>query len=169
MLQIKWESILRWPAGILDQTNVDVIDLVYSLHDGVIKWKHFPPYWPFVRGMHRWPVNSPHKGQWRKALMFSLICAWTNGYANNQDAGDLRCHHANYDVTVMATAHRRLGHRIKWLGELWISMRNEMVWEIAKRMRSTLQLHMVYSKYSLTGYNNQYRMKISPTHHLLFL
>ena len=37
--------------------------------------EHFPRYWPFVRGIHRWPVNSPHKGQWRGALMFSLICA----------------------------------------------------------------------------------------------
>ena len=43
-------------------------------HDDVIKWKHFPRYWPFVRGIHRWPVNSPHKAQWRGALMFSLIC-----------------------------------------------------------------------------------------------
>ena len=39
-------------------------------HDDVIKWKHFPRYWPFVR---RSPVNSPHKAQWRRALMFSLI------------------------------------------------------------------------------------------------
>ena len=45
-------------------------------YDDVIKWKHFPRYWPFVRGIHRPPVNSPHKGQWRGALMFSLICAW---------------------------------------------------------------------------------------------
>ena len=44
-------------------------------HDDVIKWKHFPRYWPFVRGIHRSPVNSPHKGQWRGALMFSLMCA----------------------------------------------------------------------------------------------
>ena len=45
-------------------------------HDDVIKWKHFPRCWPFVRGIHRSsPVNSPHKGQWRGALMFSLICA----------------------------------------------------------------------------------------------
>ena len=44
-------------------------------HDDVIKWKHFPSYCPFVRGIHRSPVNSPHKGQWRGALMFSLICA----------------------------------------------------------------------------------------------
>ena len=45
-------------------------------HDDVIKWKHLPRFWPFVRGIHRCPVNSPHKGQWRGALMFSLICAW---------------------------------------------------------------------------------------------
>ena len=32
-------------------------------HADVIKWKHFPRYWPFVRGIHRLPVNSPHKGQ----------------------------------------------------------------------------------------------------------
>ena len=49
----------------------------------------------------RSPVNFPHKGQWRGALTFSLICAWTNGSANYRDAGDLRRHQANYDVTVM--------------------------------------------------------------------
>ena len=30
-------------------------------HDDVIKWKHFPLNWPFVWGIHRSPVNSPHK------------------------------------------------------------------------------------------------------------
>ena len=70
-------------------------------HDDVIKWKHFPGYWPFVRGIHRSPVNSPHKGQWRGALMFHFICAWTNGWVNNRDAGDLTFHRAHYDVTVM--------------------------------------------------------------------
>ena len=76
-------------------------DLLKREHDDVIKWKHFPRYWPFVRGIHRWPVNSPHKDQWRGALMFSLICAWINGWVNNREAGDYRCHHAHYDVTVM--------------------------------------------------------------------
>ena len=70
-------------------------------HDDVIKWKHFPRYWPFVRGIHRSPVKSPHKGQWRGALMFSLICAWINGWVNNVEAGDLRRHRAHYDVIVM--------------------------------------------------------------------
>ena len=47
------------------------------------------------------PVNSPHKGQWRGALMFSLICTWINGRVNNREADDLRRHRAHYDVTVM--------------------------------------------------------------------
>ena len=54
-----------------------------------------------LRGIHRSPVNSPHTDQWRGALMFSLICAWTGSWVNNQDAGDLRRHRAHYDVTVM--------------------------------------------------------------------
>ena len=55
-----------------------------------------------LRGIHRSPVNSPHKGQWRGALMFfSLICTWTNIRVNNRDAGDLICHRVHYDVTVM--------------------------------------------------------------------
>ena len=61
-------------------------------HDDVIKCKHFPRYWPFVRGIHRSPVNSPHKGQWRGALMFSLICSWINDWVNNREAGEFRRH-----------------------------------------------------------------------------
>ena len=54
-----------------------------------------------MRGIHRSPVHSPHKGQWHRAFMFSLICAWTNGWANHRYAGDLRRHRTHYDVTVM--------------------------------------------------------------------
>ena len=54
---------------------------------------------------HRWIpqslVNSPHKGQWCRALMFSLICAWINHWEYNREADDLRCHHARYDVIIM--------------------------------------------------------------------
>ena len=70
-------------------------------HDDVIKWKKFPRYWPFARGIHRWPVNSPHKGQWRGTLMFPLICSWINAWVNNCEAGDLRHHRAHYDVIIM--------------------------------------------------------------------
>ena len=63
----------------------------------------FMRYWPFVRGIHRSPVNSPHKGQWRGALMFSLNWTWTNDWVNNLEAGDLRRHRAHFDVIVMMT------------------------------------------------------------------
>ena len=45
--------------------------------------------------------NSPHKGQWRGALMFTVICARINGWVNNREAGDLRRYRAHCDVTVM--------------------------------------------------------------------
>ena len=70
-------------------------------HDDVIKWKHFPRYWPFVRGIHRPPVNSQHKGQRRGALMFYLISVLINGWENNREAGALRRYRAHNDVTVM--------------------------------------------------------------------
>ena len=72
-------------------------------HDDVIKWKHFPRYWPFVREINRSPVNSPHKGQWRGAFVFSLISAWLSGWINNPEAGDLRRHHGHCDVTIMTS------------------------------------------------------------------
>ena len=87
-------------------------EVCWWLHDDVIKWKHFPRYWPFVRGIHRSPVNSPHKGQWRGALMFSLICTRINGWVKNGEAGDLRRHRAHYDVTVM---RHRCGKNIRMM------------------------------------------------------
>ena len=68
-------------------------------------WRHqmetFPALLTLCEEIHRWPVDSPNKSHWHGALMFSLICAWTNGWANDWDAGDLRSHRAYYDVTVM--------------------------------------------------------------------
>ena len=75
--------------------------IIVHWHDDVIKWKHFPRYWPFVRGNHQPTINSPHKGQWRGALMFSLISVWTNGWVNNREPGDMRRYRAHCDVTVM--------------------------------------------------------------------
>ena len=107
----KW---VKWLYAIWVYTDAAVYGNLYSfwyvyfhfkgtdVHDDVIKWEHFPRYWPFVRRIHRSPVNSPHKGQWRGALMFSLICVWINGWINNREAGDLRRYCARYDVTVMS-------------------------------------------------------------------
>ena len=84
----------------------------YVLHDEVIKWKHFPRYGTFARRIHRSPVNSPHKGQWRGALIFSLICVWINGWVNNREVGDLRRYHARYDATALTKII--FGHFVLW-------------------------------------------------------
>ena len=98
-------SLSWWDA--ISQTANEISRGTTALRDDVIKWKHFPRYWPFVWGIHRSPLNSPHKGQWRGALMLSLICTWTNGWVNNRDAGDFRRHRAYYDVTLMSRGNNR--------------------------------------------------------------
>ena len=74
---------------------------IFIIHDDVIKWKPFPRNWPLVQGIHWSPVNSPHKGKWRGALMLSLIFAWIKGWVNDREASYLRRHRAHYDVNVM--------------------------------------------------------------------
>ena len=62
-------------------------------------------------GIHRSPVNFPHKGQCYGALMFSLFRARTNGWVNNRDAGDLRRYCVHYDVTVMIRRLHQVSQR----------------------------------------------------------
>ena len=71
-------------------------------HDDVIKLKPFPRYWPFVWGIYRSPVNSPHKGQRSGTLIFPWSAPWINDWINNHETGDLRRHHAHYGVIVMS-------------------------------------------------------------------
>ena len=83
---------------------------IYS-HDEVrqpglyLWWRHqietFSASLALCAGNSPVPANSPHKGQWRGALMFSLICVWINGWVNNRETGDLRLHRGHYDVIVM--------------------------------------------------------------------
>ena len=112
-------------------------------HDDVIKWKLFPRYWPFVRGIDRSPVNSPHKGQWRKALMFSLICARIYGWVNNGEAGDLRRHRGHYDVTVIFM--QSTGNAIFRVPRYFIA------WSlVCIALRGWYKLHCVISRYDVT-------------------
>ena len=90
----------------------------HPVYGGVIKWKHFPRHWPFVRGIQRSPLNSPHKGQWRGALMLSLICACIKGCVNNSEAGDLRRHRAHYDVSVVMCKPKFFG-TFDWWTPWW--------------------------------------------------
>ena len=72
-------ALLCWPIMTGPHKSMKLCWLAESKHKQYWSWwrhqmKHFPRNWPFVRGIHRSPVNSPHKGQWRGALMFTLIC-----------------------------------------------------------------------------------------------
>ena len=144
-------------------------------HDDVIKWKHCPRYWPFVRGICRSPVNSP-KGQWRGALMFSLICAWTNGWVNNRDAGGLRRNRAQYDVTARQTdnmrclilgivPHSRICLIWKYiklaLFGTWFIHYNNVTWA-SRLFRSPINL--LFIQYHVRSSNNETQNKIFPYH-----
>ena len=55
---------LQLLAALRPEWNGDNITVEVRLeHDDVIKWKYIPRHWPFARGIHRSPVNSPHKWQ----------------------------------------------------------------------------------------------------------
>ena len=93
----------------------------------------------FVRGIHRSPVNSPHKGQWRGALMFTLICARTNSWVNNREAGDLRRYRAHYDVIVMARVILQL---VKFISTWWrhiIRLWHHIIWSTLAQLRKCCQ------------------------------
>ena len=93
-------EVYSWYLVYMNKDNGDYLSVIEKLHDDVMKWKYFPRYWPFVWAIHRSLVNSPQKGQWRGALMFSLICAWINGWVNNREAGYLRRHRVHrYVIT----------------------------------------------------------------------
>ena len=99
--QTRLVLVVNWNLMEKLESNLNTNATSFVQHDDVIKWKHFPRNWPFVRGIHRSPVNSRYKGQWRGALMFSLICFWINDWINNREAGDVRRYRAHYDVIVM--------------------------------------------------------------------
>ena len=67
--------------------------MVPMWHDDVIELKHFSCYWPFVRGIHRSPVDFPHKEQVTQSFdvfwVFFLVYAWTNGWTNSGISSDL--------------------------------------------------------------------------------
>ena len=147
-------SILPFPLSLLADTGVshslsssaanyaknkEFVKL--RIHDDVIKWKHFPRYWPFVRGIHRSTVNSPHKDQWRGALMFSLICARINGWVNNGEAGDLRRYRAQYDVIVMQYKERECGGRCGFnKNDQWMDLRPWCIYNFCSASRRLLLL-----------------------------
>ena len=93
----------------IHRSNPPVISEIQR-HDTVSCWCYRLSWWRQQIGKFSaclvlcdWnpPLDSPHKGQWRGAVVFSLICAWTNGWKNSRDNGNLRRHRDHYDVIVM--------------------------------------------------------------------
>ena len=123
-----------------------------SSHDDVIKWKHFPRNWPFVREIHRSPVNFPHKGQWRGALMFSLIYAWINDWVNNHEAGDLRRQHGHYDVIVMEN------WLWKSLSPTWVNL-----FEHCPIITKCVWFHWYYFELPHAWYHRMFMRAVSPS------
>ena len=72
-----------------------------SMHYDVIKWKHFPSNWPFVRGIHRSRWIPHTKTSDAELWCFVFMCVWINGWVNNREAGDLRLHCGHCDVIIM--------------------------------------------------------------------
>ena len=96
--QIFIESYCCFIRKSLPESVIEMTKRIF--HDDVIKWKRFPRYWPFARGIHWSQGNFSQKGQWHGAWIFSLICTRINGWVNNRGDCDLRRHRAHYDVTA---------------------------------------------------------------------
>ena len=94
-------------------------------------WRHqmetFSALLAICAGNSPVPVNSPHKSQWRGALMFTLICARINGWVNNSEAGDLRRYRTHYDVILMKSvmmAHYTLLHLFIIITQSYVKILN---------------------------------------------
>ena len=111
-----------WYCSLIELRGKLIMILLW--HDDVIRWKHLPGYWPFVRGIHRWIPST-------KAGDAELCCfrrsALINCWVNNREAGDLRRHHAHYDVTVMSFVNLS-SMRLNWI---WLCLGGDMYWWIA--------------------------------------
>ena len=80
----------------------EISDFIYIEHlDSTTWWRHKMETFSALLVFCADNSHSPNKGQWRGALIHSLICAWTNSWANTEDAGDLRSHRAHHDATIM--------------------------------------------------------------------
>ena len=120
-----------------------------------------------VRGIYRSPVNSPHKGQWRGALMLSLICIWINGWVNNREASDLRRHRAHYDVIVMGPGVPYIGPTISIKGPCGMSRTSRgynrflMVLYVFEHKTQHLLIHAPYTRIIVLWYTSNIPSRIS--------
>ena len=111
----------------LFEEKLSLISLLYLLsHVHKSWWRHqmgpFSALLALCVGNSPVPVNFPHHGQWRGALMFSLICVWINDWVNNCEAGDLRRHRAHYDVNVMTITFTNCILYVSDIAKVWYTL-----------------------------------------------
>ena len=98
-------SVVISACFMMTSSNGNIFRVTGHLWGGGTWWRHqmetFSALLAICAGNSPVPVNSPHKGQWRRVLMFSLICTWINVWKNNRETGDFRRHSTHYDVIVM--------------------------------------------------------------------
>ena len=80
--------------GLSELTQLRVCVLMMTSSNGNI-FRVTGPLCGEFTGPGEFPARRP------VTRMFSLICAWINGWVNNCEAGDLRRHRDHYDVNVM--------------------------------------------------------------------
>ena len=99
----------------------------------ISSWRHqketFSVLLAFCAGNSPATGGLPSQGQCCGALIFSLICAWINGWANNRD---LRRHRAHYDVIVMLyVLHKNVKTTmiiiaiVHYVDVTWVSLRRQ--------------------------------------------
>ena len=102
LVDVLWRSPsirpVTWSNSIvIDRHGAGRTYLWEQYHDDVIKWKHFPRSWPFVKGIHWSPVVPLTNDNRFGALIWSLLLDWTNRWINSRVTGDSR--HLDTNVT----------------------------------------------------------------------
>ena len=69
--------------------NESAFMLPHIKHDDTI-WKRFPHHYPFVKQIHRSPVDPPSKGPVMQGIDISLLLTRIRCWTNNHVAGNLR-------------------------------------------------------------------------------
>ena len=132
-ISVIWrEWYLASTFSIITQFNVQShckYQRYHNDHDDVIKWRHFPRHWPFVRGIYgrQWiPLTKTSDADLWCFLWFKQ--AWINHWVNNGEAGDLRRHQAHHDVTVTTALRCMQKHRESPVKALRLVCRSGQFW-----------------------------------------
>ena len=164
-------AILR--KSIFDHIHASYIK-PYQYHDHVIKWKHFPRYRPFVRGIHISKASDA-----KLEVLFDLHL--NKGLSNKPNFGYLKSLCINYDDTVMNINHphhwcqqcKNLMSKdmFHWNFNSWTDICNWLVHHRDMFITSWYQIATLWAKFAwIIVFHNwpamPYSDKLCPCHHV---